>query len=116
MQRGHLEELRHKLLGVNAALDVNGNAQTRQVRFVADVHNLAHFTFLGKLHNAVDDHIGFCSVRNFVHLNDALFGQVTPTRANLETARARFVHALQLGAAVHDLATRGEIRCRQRFE
>ena len=109
LQRGGAEQLRHQLLRVDAALDVDGDAQTGKVRLVADVGDLAHLAFLGELDDALDDDVRLGGVGNLVHLDDALVGQIAPTRANLEAAGARVVDALHFLAAVDDLAAGGEI-------
>ena len=104
LQRGGAEELRHELLGVDSPLQVDRDAQAGKVGLIADVGDLAHLALLGELHDALDDDVGLGRVRNFVHLDDALVGQVAPARANLEAAGTRVDDALHLLAAVNDLA------------
>ena len=109
LQRGGAEQLRHELLGVDSPFQVDRDAEAGKVGLVADVGNLAHLALFGKLHNALDDDVGLGRVRNLVHLDDALVGQVAPARANLEAAGARVDDALHLLAAVDDLAAGGEV-------
>ena len=62
LQRGGAVELGHELLGVHAALEVDGDAQTGEVGLVADVGDLAHLALLGELDDAVDDDVGLSGV------------------------------------------------------
>ena len=109
LQRGGAEQLRHELFGVDAPLQVDGDAQAGEIGFVADVGDFAHLALFGELHDAIDDDVGFGGVWNLVHLDDALIGQVAPARANLEAAESRVEDALHFLAAVDDFAAGGEI-------
>ena len=109
LQRGGAEQLRHELLRIDSPFQVDRDAEAGKVGLVADVGDLAHLALLGKLHDALDDDVGLGRVRYFVHLDDALVGQVAPARANLEAAGARIDDALHLLAAVDDLAAGGEV-------
>ena len=109
LQRGDAIELCHELLGIDAALQVDGDAQAGEVGLVADVGDLAHLALLGELDDAVDDHVGLGGIGDLVDLDDALFGDPAPPRADLEAAQARLDDALHLLAAVDDLAAGGEV-------
>ena len=109
LQCGGFEQLRHQLFRVYPPFHIDGDAQAGKVGLVADVGDLAHLAFLGKLHDALDDDVGFGGVRNLVHLDDALIGQVAPTRTDLEATGAGAVDALHFFTPVDDLATGGEI-------
>ena len=78
LQRGGAEQLRHELLGVDAPFQVDRDAEAGKVGLVADIGNLAHLALFGKLHDALDDDVSLGRVRNLVHLDNALVGQVAP--------------------------------------
>ncbi len=113
MQRSGLEKLSHELLGVGAALYIDSNAQARKVRLVTNIGNLAHLTLFRELNDALNDYVGLSGVGNLIDLNDALVGQVAPTRANLKAAETRLVDLFHLLAAIDNLATCGKVRCWQ---
>ena len=109
LQRGRAIELRHELVGVDTALKVDGDAQTREVGLVADVGNLFDLALFGELDDALDDDIGFGGVGDLVDLDDALFGNPAPAGANLEAAKAGLDDLLHLLAAVDNLAAGREV-------
>ena len=109
LQRGRAVELGHELVGVDAALEVDGDAQARKVGLVADVGDLLDLALLGELDDALDDDIGFGGVGDLVDLDDALFGDPAPAGADLEAAEAGLNDALHLLAAVDDLAAGREV-------
>ena len=109
LQRGRAIELGHELVGVDAALKVDGDAQTRKVGLVADVGDLLDLALLGELDDAFDDDIGLGGVGDLVHLDDALFGNPAPAGANLEAAKTGLDDLLHLLAAVDNLAAGREI-------
>ena len=109
LQRGRAIELGHELVGVDAALKVDGDAQTRKVGLIADVGDLLDLALLGELDDALDDDIGLGGVGNLVHLDDALFGNPAPAGANLEAAKAGLDDLLHLLATVDNLAAGREV-------
>ena len=109
LQRGRAIELGHELVGVDAALKVDGDAQTRKVCLVADVGDLLDLAFLGELDDAFDDDIGLGGVGDLVDLDDALFGNPAPAGANLEAAKAGLDDLFHLLAAVDNLAAGREV-------
>ena len=104
LQRGRAIELGHELVGVDAALKVDSDAQAREVGFVADVCDLLDLALLGELDDAFDDDIGLGGVGDLVDLDDALFGNPAPAGADLEAAKTGLDDLLHLLAAVDDLA------------
>ena len=109
LQRGRAVELGHELVGVDAALKVDGNAQAREVGFVADVSNLLDLALFGELDDALDDDVGLGGVGDLVDLDDALFGNPAPAGADLEAAKAGLDDLLHLLAAVDNLAAGREV-------
>ena len=109
LQRGRAIELRHELVGVDAALKVDSDAQTRKVGLIANVCDLFDLALFGELDDALDDDIGLGGVGDLVDLDDALFGNPAPAGANLEAAQPGLDDLLHLLAAVDDLAAGGEI-------
>ena len=109
LQRGRAIELGHELVGVDTALKVDGDTQARKVGLVTDVSDLLDLAFFGKLDDTLDDDIGLGGVGDLVDLDDALFGNPTPTGADLEAAKAGLDDFLHLLAAVDDLAAGREV-------
>ena len=109
LQRGRAIELRHELVGVDTALKVDGDAQTREVGLVADVGNLLDLALFGELDDALDDDIGFGGVGDLVDLDDALFGNPAPAGADLEAAKAGLDYLFHLLAAVDNFAAGREV-------
>ena len=109
LQRGRAIELGHELVGVDAALKVDGDAQTRKVGLVADVGDLLDLALLGELDDALDDDIGLSGVGDLVDLDDALFGNPAPAGADLEAAKAGLDDLFHLLAAVDNLAAGREV-------
>ncbi len=109
LQRGRAIELGHELVGVDAALKVDGDAQTREVGLVADVGNLLDLALFGELDDALDDDIGFGGVGDLVDLDDALFGNPAPAGADLEAAKAGLDYLFHLLAAVDNFAAGREV-------
>ena len=109
LQRGRAIELGHELVGVDAALKVDGDAQAREVGFVADVSDLLDLALLRELDDALDDDIGLGGVGDLVDLDDALFGNPAPAGADLEAAQAGLDNLFHLLAAVDDLAAGREV-------
>ena len=109
LKRGQAIELGHELVGVDAALKVDGDAQAREVGFVADIGDLLDLALLGELDDALDDDIGLGGVGDLVDLDDALFGNPTPAGADLEAAQAGLNNLLHLLAVVDDLAAGREV-------
>ena len=109
LQRGRAIELGHELVGVDTALKVDGDAQTREVGFVADVGNLLDLALFGELDDALDNDIGLGGVGDLVDLDNALFGNPAPTGADLEAAKAGLDNLFHLLAAVDDLAAGREV-------
>ena len=109
LQRGRAIELGHELVGVDTALKVDGDTQTRKVGFIADVCDLLDLALLGELDDALDDDIGLGGVGDLVDLDDALFGNPAPAGANLEAAQAGLDDLLHLLAAVDNFAAGREV-------
>ena len=109
LQRGRAIELGHELVGVDAALKVDGDAQAREVGFVADVSDLLDLALFGELNDALDNDIGLGGVGDLVDLDDALFGNPAPTGADLEAAKAGLDNLFHLLAAVDNLAAGREV-------
>ena len=109
LQRGRAIELGHELVGVDTALKIDGDAQAREVGFIADVGDLLDLALLGELDDALDDDIGLGGVGNLVDLDDALFGNPAPAGADLEAAKAGLDNLFHLLAAVDDLAAGREV-------
>ena len=87
LQRGRAIELGHELVGVDAALKIDGDTQTREVGLVTDVGDLFDLALFGELDDALDDDIGLGGVGDLVDLDDALFGNPAPAGADLEAAK-----------------------------
>ena len=109
LQRGRAIELGHELVGVDAALKVDSDTQTREVGLVADVSDLLDLALFGELDDALDDDIGLGGVGDLVDLDDALFGNPAPAGADLEAAKAGLDNLFHLLAAVDDLAAGREV-------
>ena len=109
LQRGRAIELCHELIGIDAALKVDSDAQARKVGFVTDVGDFLDFALFGELDDTLDDDVGLGGVGDFVDLDDALFGNPAPAGADLEAAKAGLDDLLHLLAAVDDFAAGREV-------
>ena len=109
LQRGRAIELGHELVGVDAALKVDGDTQTREVGLIADIGDLLDLALFGELDDAFDDDIGLGGVGDLVDLDDALFGNPAPAGADLEAAKAGLDNLFHLLAAVDNFAAGREV-------
>lgn len=103
-QRREPEELLHDLLGVRAALEVDGELQTAEVGLVAHIGHLAQLARLDKLGHLVNDGLHGRGVRDLIDLNDVLLRQVPPAGTHLKAAAAGAVDLGHLVPVVQDLA------------
>ena len=112
-QGGHAAELRHQLVRVCAALEVDGQLEAGEVGLVAHVVDLADLAGLDQLLHLVHNGLGGGGVRDLVDLNDVFFFQIAPFGPDLERAAAGLVDLRHLQRIVEDLASCGKVRRRQ---
>ena len=109
-QRGCLEQTRHQLVRVLAALEVDGQLQAVQVGFIthiADLTDLAQFDQLGDL---IHDGFHRCGRRNAGDVNAVVLFIVSPLGAHADAAAAFFQHILHLGGIIQDGTAADKIR------
>ena len=110
LQRRHLEELRHQLVRVDAALEVDRELQAAQVRLIAHVVDLADLPTLDKLGDLIDHRFRGRGIRDLIDLDDVFFRYIAPLGPHTEAAATGVVDALHLRAVKDDLAAGGKIR------
>ena len=115
-QRREAEELLHDLLGVCAALEIDGELQAAEVGLVTHIGHLAQLARLGKLGHFVDDGLHGRGIRDLIDLDDVFLLQVPPAGAHLHAAAAGAVDPGHLVPVVQDLAAGRKIRRRERRE
>ena len=110
LQRGCLEQTRHQLVRVLAALEVDGQLQAVQVGFIthiADLTDLAQFDQLGDL---IHDGFHRCGRWNAGDVNAVVLFIVSPLGAHADAAAAFFQHILHLGGIIQDGTAADKIR------
>ena len=113
-QRREPEELLHDLLGICAALEVDGELQAAEVGLVAHVGHLTQLARLDEFGHLVDDGLDGRGIRDLVDLDDVFLRQVPPAGAHLHAAAAGAVDLGHLVTVVQDLAAGRKVRRRER--
>ena len=85
-QRREPEELLHDLLGVRAALEVDGELQAAEVGLVAHVGHFAQLARLDELGHFIDNGLHGRGIRDLIDLDDVFLLQVPPAGAHLHAA------------------------------
>ena len=109
-QRGGLEQLRHQLFRVHAALEVEGELEAVQVGLVAHVADLFDLAGLDQLGDLVHDGFHRGGRRDLGDLDHVLAGHHVVPGTDLHAAAAILVNFPHLGFVVQDLAAAHEIR------
>ena len=115
-QRREAEELLHDLLGVRAALEVDGELQTTEVGLVAHIGHLAQLARLDELGHLVNDGLDGRGIRDLIDLDDVFLRQVPPAGAHLHAAAAGAVDLGHLVPVVQNFAAGRKVRRRERRE
>ena len=115
-QRREPEELLHDLLGVRAALEVDGELQAAEVGLVAHVGHFAQLARLDELGHFIDNGLHGRGIRDLIDLDDVLLRQVPPAGAHLHAAATGAVDPGHLVPVVQNLAAGRKIRRRERRE
>ncbi len=113
LQRGQLEEPLHQLIGVGAALEVDGDLHTAQTRLVADIGYIAYLAVLDEVDDLLDDDLGGGGRRYMGDVDAVLLFVVGVYRADSDRAPARAVDLADSLFVIDDLRAAGEIRSRQ---
>ena len=100
----------HQLVGVLAALEVDGQLQTVEVGLVAHVGDLTDLAELDQLGDLVHDGLDRCCGRDAGDINAVVRLVVAPLGADADTAAAVFQHILHLGGIVQDRAAAHKVR------
>ena len=116
LQRRRLKQLLHELVGVGAALEVDGKLEAVQVGLVAHVADLADLVGLDELGDLVEDDLGGGGIGDLIDLDHVPLFDIAPFCPQAERAAARLVDLQHLRRIVEDLAARREIRGRERVE
>ena len=116
LQRCHLKELRHQLVRIHAALEIDGELQSAQVGLIAHIVDLSDLPALDELGDLVDHGLGSRGIRDLVDLNDVFLRNIPPLGTHAEAAAAGVVDALHLRAVKDDLTARGKVRRGERQE
>ena len=112
-QRRELIELCHYLLGIGAALEIDGELQAAQVRLIAHIADLAELARLDELGDLVDDRLAGGGIRDLIDLDDVLLRHKAPARPHLHAAASGAVDLAHLRLIEQHLAARREVRCGQ---
>ena len=112
-QRRHAEQPVHELVRVSAALEVYGDLEAAQVRFVTDIRDFPDLAGLDQLGHLIDDRLDGRGVWDLRDLDEVLFFEVAPLAAHLEGAAPGLIDLTHLGLIQDDLAAGREIRRRQ---
>ena len=113
LQGGQAEQLGHQLVRIHAALQVDGQLQTAQVRLVPHIGDLLDLAGLHQLRHLVQYRLNGGGVGDLVDLDDVFLFVVPPAGADLQAAPPRGVDAPQLVAVADDLPAGGEVRRQQ---
>ena len=116
LQRRHFKQLLHQLFRISAALEIDGNAQAAQIRFIADIVDFAHFPLLAQLHDLVNDQLNGGRIGNLIDLYDVFFLHIAPLCPYPEASAAGSVNGFHLAAVVDNFTAGREVRCRKRFK
>ena len=109
-QRGGLEELGHQLVGVHAALEVEGELEAVQVGLVAHIADLFDLARLDQLGDLVHDGLHRGGGRYLGDLDHVLARHGGVAGAHLHAAAAILEDVPHLGFVVEDLAAAHEVR------
>ena len=104
----------HDLLGICAALEVDGELQAAEVGLVAHVGHLTQLARLDEFGHLVDDGLDGRGIRDLIDLDDVFLRQVPPAGAHLHAAAAGAVDLGHLVTVVQDLAAGRKVRRRER--
>ena len=110
LQRGGLEQLRHQLFGIHAALEVQRELQTVQIRLVAHVADLFDLARLDQLGDLVHDGFHGRGGRNLSNFQHIFAGDHIIAGTHFDAAAAVLVDLPHLGFIVQNLSAAHEIR------
>ena len=113
LQGRQAEQLGHQLIRLHAALQVDGQLQTAQVRLVPHIADLLDLTGLHQLRHLVQNGLDGGGIGDLVDLDDIFLLVVPPAGADLQAAPARGIDAPQVVAVADDLAAGGKVRRQQ---
>ena len=99
-QRREPEKLLHDLLGVCAALEIDGELQAAEVGLVAHIGHFAQLARLGELGHLVDHGLDGRGIRDLIDLDDVFLRQMPPAGAHLHAATAGAIDLGHLVAVV----------------
>ena len=115
LQRRGLHQLLHELVGIGAALEVDGQLEAVEVGLVAHIGDLADLACLDELGDLVHDGLGRGGVGDLIDLDEVFLFVVAPAGADLHAAAARAVNFAQGVDVADDLAAGREIGRKQRL-
>ena len=115
LQRRGLHQLLHELVGIGAALEVDGQLETVEVGLVAHIGDLLDLACLDQLGDLVHDGLGRGGVGDLIDLDEVFLFVVAPAGADLHAAAARAVNFAQGVDVADDLAAGREIGRKQRL-
>ena len=106
-----LKELEHKLVGINAAAQIERELKSAEVDLVTEVHDLLELALLNEIRDLVKYHLDRGRVGDLNYINAVLRLVVVIARADLHRARAGLVDLLHLLAIVEYRSSAWEIGC-----
>ena len=112
LQRGGLEQLRHQLVGVHAALEVQRQLQAVQVGLIAHVADLLDLAGLDQLCDLVHDGLHRGGGRDLGDLDHVFAGHHVVAGTYLHAAAAILVNFTHLRFIVQNLAAAHKVRGR----
>ena len=111
LERRSLVQAGHQLVGVLAALEVDGQFQTVEVGLIAHVGDLTNLAELDQLGDLVHDGLDGRCGRDAGDINAVVRLVVAPLGADADTTAAVFQHILHLGGIVENCAAAHKVRC-----
>ena len=110
LQRGSLEQLRHQLVGIHAALEVQRQLQTVQVGLVAHIADLLDLAGLDQLCDLVHDGLHRGGGRDLGDLDHIFAGHCIVAGAHLYAAAAVLVNFTHLRFIIQNLTAAHKVR------
>ena len=95
---------------MHTPLQVNGDLQTSQIRFVSNIADLPHFVGLDQLHDLVNDRLGGGGWRNLRYINAVVFFVIGVLGTHPHRAAAGVVNFVQFRLIIENIAAAYKIR------
>ena len=109
LKRCHLEELEHKLVGINASAEIERELKAAEVDLVAEVNDLLELALFNEVGYLVKYRLDIGRVRDLNDINAVLCLVVVVARADLYRARAGLVDLSHILSIVEYRASAREV-------